>query len=651
MKSAYTYSVTTAMLLTLLILSGCSGGAKRSTVHIQQQREAELQVAAQEQQLLLQTHLNIDEYVELARLENPETTALNQLLQISQDQTLPEQSRGQAALQYAELLFEFDHADAISTTEATLEQWAMHPFAPHTHLLLAKQWALLENSESAISEYTAALEQPNIDPYTLADIIEGAQPLLNDVSEQSSVTWMLTASMVDIENRELWLQQAAKFSTLEYVIQLRQSEQSIRLEQSNYYRYVARERLMVGDYHAVRIIARILELDMPDTEAYAVVKYWAESEGELSTIGVLLPLTGKYAMYGQQALQGIRLALSRPEFEDIIILRIQDTAGDENQTVSGYHQLLTQGAQWIIGPLLSSSTQALMPYLNAETPVISLSNQVQLASDSPALFMHSLAKTVQADFMANYAISQDKEKVLIIHDHFNSAVEEAAAFAQTFMDAGGEIVDVVELQEGISDYRPDLVAMRSRTDDEGLLAQLEDDLFLFSPELEMDIKLPLNMDAIYIAAPGKKISVLAGQMAYSDISDVQFYGSHRWQDDHLMDDKGRYLNAAKFSTPITSLSQPDQAILDVQSQYRVIWAENEEISPLFALAYDSAMNVAALGSRLGLTGAEAINALNTTIEFPAISGNYHFDKNGISQKKFAIQTIRRGRIETIQIGK
>jgi len=69
------------------------------------------------------------------------------------------------------------------------------------------------------------------------------------------------------------------------------------------------------------------------------------------------------------------------------------------------------------------------------------------------------------------------------------------------------------------------------------------------------------------------------------------------------------------------------------------------MSPLFALAYDTAMNIATLGSRLGLKGDDAIDALATTIEFPAISGNYYFDEHGISQKNFAVQRIRRGRIE------
>jgi len=390
---------------------------------------------------------------------------------------------------------------------------------------------------------------------------------------------------------------------------------------------------------------------MPWSDAASVVKQWAESEGETNIVGVLLPLTGKYAAYGQRALQGIRLAMNRPGFENHIILRIQDTKGENNATISGYHQLLAQGSQWIIGPLLSDNTAALVPFIVDHIPVISLSNQVQLADESPSLFIHSLSKTVQANFMARYALSQGEQRMVIIHDHQNSAIEEAAAFAQTFMDNGGDIIDIVELEEGVNDSRPALVALRSRTDDEELLAELEESLYLLSPDLDVDIKMPLNMDAIYIAASGKKISVLAGQMAYSGINRIQLYGSHRWDDGHLLDDKGRYLNHAKFATPTTSLTLPDQAILDIQNQYRGIWADEHDMSPLFALAYDTAMNIASLGSRLGLKGELAIQGLYNTTEFPAITGHYYFDSHGVSQKTFAVQTILHGRLKTVQMTK
>ncbi|MDX8387098.1 MAG: penicillin-binding protein activator [Ghiorsea sp.] len=635
-----------------MTLSGCSGGGKKDTLHLEQQREADKVEAAQNQALALQissTQLFIEQLVAQAQQEKPETLALDQLYTLSQDFSLPLENQGHAAYRYAELLFTFENSNAFTVFENTLSTWGDHTLTPKAHVFLAEQWLLVENNEAAIHEFTAAFGQASMDEYTLATIINDTQPILGDVSESSAIQWMLTVSMFDIDNRELWLQQAAKYSTLEYVLQLRQSDQPILPVQADYYRYVARERLMVGDYHAVRIIAKILDMDMPDSEAAVVVKTWAENEGELTVVGVLLPLSGKYAVYGQQALKGIRLAMSRPDFEDHIILRIQDTAGNTDTTISAYQNMASQGVQWVIGPLLSENTAALAPFLFEHIPVIALSNQVQLASTSPSLFIHSLAKTVQAGFMAHYAHKQGIERVVIIHDDRHSANEEAAAFAQTFISDGGEIIDTLLLKDRVYDNRPDLVRMRSQTDDEELLASLDIDLNLFSPEREFDIKMPLNMDAIYIATSGKKLSVLAGQMAYSDINNVQLYGSYRWFDGHLMDDDGRYLSRAKFATPITSLSQPDQAILDVHNQYRVIWAEGNNIAPLFAIAYDTAMNIAALGTRLGLEGEDAIQVLSTTTSFPAISGNYYFDANGVSQKTFAVQTIRKGEIKTVRM--
>ncbi len=629
------------------MLTSCAG-TKKTTLHLEQPQTEQPETPTNPDQAKIDALASrITQLVDQARLENPETTSLDALYQLSQDPNIPEFSRGQAAIAYAMLLFDFDRPDAFYTGETTAQTWANHPDAPKLHLLLAYQWDAQDNAEAAMRELTNALGQPNIDADTLQEIIELAQPLLNQVSEETSIQWLLAISLHDTARRQQWLKQAARYASLSRVLQIRQAH-PLQPEQADFYRFVAQERLMLGDTHAVRVIAKILQADMPGSEAARVVQAWAESEGQALVVGVMLPLTGKYAVYGEQALRGIRLAMSRADFEQKVILRIQDTAGDLDNTISAYYHLLAQGAQWIIGPLLSQHTDALVPYLVEHVPVIALSNHVEIAAQSPALFMHSMAKTVQADFMARYAREQGKQRMVIIYDDNNSATEETAAFAQTFMDHGGDVIDMVALEEGVRDYRPAFVAMRSRTDDEVLLASLEEDLYFFGPELDMDIVMPLNMDAVYIAAPGRRIAVLAGQLAYSGIARVQFYGSHRWDDGHLLDDKGRYLNHAEFATPLTNLAQPDPTILDIQNQYRSIWADRKHLSALFALAYDTAMNVAALGSRLGLTRQDAIDALHDTPRFPAISGSYHFDAQGISQKTFAIQRVWRGKLQSIQ---
>ena len=632
------------------MLTSCGGGSKRNTIHVDQQKEEELKAKAEAERLAgihAQQQYNIDQLVMQAKLENPETTALNQLQAMSQDPNIPVQSQGQAALQYAELLFEFARPDAFKVTEETIEQWPSHPYLPHMYNILAEQWVLLENPEAAIKNLTLALEQPQVDPYSLAENIDLSNSLFELISQESKLDWLLAVSKHDTMNQDLWLKRAAAIASLDDVLQLRHSAHPLSIEQVNFYRYFARERLMVGDYHTVRLTAKILENDMPESDVYETVKAWADSEGNHITLGILLPLSGKYAAYGKQALRGIRLAISRPEFEDNVILRIIDTQGDAELTVLGYEQLTKSGVSWVIGPLLSSNTQALIPFLLENIPVISLSNNIQLAEESPSLFIHSLAKVVQADFMARYAIKKGHAKAVILHTYTDSAFDEAAAYAQTFIDAGGEVLDIVELEKGFRDNRPDLMAMRYRTDDEELLSSLDEDLFLFSPEQNMDIKMPLEFDHMYIVVNGKRLAVLAGQMAYADIRNVQLYSSYRWQDGHLMDDHGRYLGGAEFAAPFTSVEQPNQAVLDVQSQYRIIW-DNDDMSPLFTLAYDTAMNIAALGSRMGFKGKDAIEALLNSDGFPAISGNYYFDEHGISQKTFAIQHIRHGNIETLQ---
>ena len=639
-----------AILLSAVVLTSCGGGTKRDTIHVNQQKEEELKAAAEAKRLAVlhaEQQQVIDRLVTQAQLENPDTAALNQLQAMSQDPNIPVQSQGQAALQYAELLFEFERPDALQVNETTIEQWPNHPYLPHMYNGLAKQWIVLENPEIAMKNLSLALGEPQVDPYTLAENIALSDSLFELVSQESQLNWLLAVPKHDADNQDIWLKRAAAIASLEDVLQMRHSAHPLNIEQANFYRYFARERLMVGDYRAVRLTAKILENDMPDSEVYEVVKAWADSEGNHITVGILLPLSGKYAAYGQQALRGIRLAISRPEFEDSVVLRIIDTEGSAELTVLGYEQFTKQDVGWVIGPLLSSNTQALIPFLLEDIPVLSLSSNIQLAAESPSLFIHSLAKVVQADFMARHAIKKGNEKAVILHTYTNSAFDEAAAYAQTFIDAGGEVLDIVELEKGFPDNRPDLMSMRFRTDDEALLASLDEDLFLFSAEQNMDIKMPFAFDHIYIIVKGKRLAVLAGQMAYADIRNVQLYGSYRWQDGHLMDDHGRYLGGSEFAAPFTSVEQPNQAVLDVKSQYRIIW-DSDDMSPLFTLAYDTAMNIAALGSRMGFKGEDAMDALHNTDGFPAISGNYYFDEHGISQKTFAIQHIRKGNIETLQ---
>jgi len=187
-----------------------------------------------------------------------------------------------------------------------------------------------------------------------------------------------------------------------------------------------------------------------------------------------------------------------------------------------------------------------------------------------------------------------------------------------------------------------LQELREQTDDEELLAALDEDIALLSAETDLEIRMPVNFDAVYIALPGKRVASLAGQLAYVDISGIPLYGSSRWYDGHLLDDRGRYLSSSRFahvSFPATDGNTLNRML----RSYRETWGAGEP-DKLFGMAYDSVLIAAVLGSRLGLTGHDAVDGMHDPEGFPGLTGHVRFDRSGVGRKEFDIFTIRGGKL-------
>jgi outer membrane PBP1 activator LpoA protein len=246
--------------------------------------------------------------------------------------------------------------------------------------------------------------------------------------------------------------------------------------------------------------------------------------------------------------------------------------------------------------------------------------------------------------MADFAWQQEARKVVVLHGNSLSEAQEADAFIETFENLGGEVVEQLMLEVSIDnpDSRPDLRALRERSDDEELLAELDEDVALLSAETELEIRMPINFDAVYLAMPGKRVASLAGQLAYIDISGIPLYGSNRWQDGHLLDDRGRYLSRSRFSN-ISFPASDSNAVRRMLRSYREIWGAGKP-GKLFGMAYDSVLIAAVLGSRLGLSGQDAFNGLQDSEGFPGLTGHVRFDNEGIGRKEFEVFTIKRGKL-------
>ena len=296
----------------------------------------------------------------------------------------------------------------------------------------------------------------------------------------------------------------------------------------------------------------------------------------------------------------------------------------------------------MIGSLLAENVQALIPYLEPGTPMIALTSKVELARDSSALFVHALPFSAQAHFMAHYVLQQEAMRLVTVHTEQEASRQEAAAFRDMFEAMGGTVADSLELPRYSIDFRDGLRVLRARTDNPELLAELWEELE-FSEDPEEEMRIPVNFDGMYLALPGKMVSLLAGQLAYMDVMDIQLYGSGRWQDGHLLDDRGRYLSGARFSD-VAFPEGVSPSLRDMLFSYKEVWGD-EKPAKLAGLGYDSMLIVTMLASRFGLAGADLAQSLRDPNGFPGLTGFVRFDDGGVGHKNFDIFEVRRGEVE------
>lgn len=586
-----------------------------------------------------QSAKEIQKLMELARVDNEVDMALAGLEELAS--MAPPPINEEAAFRRVELMLEFQYPQAVAEAERLLASYPLHALAPYTYTWLARWWIAQNNDAQALAAFIQVLKHPRLTRELAEEALNSATPIAQRAPEREAVQWLLTAAEIDIGRRDHWLRVAANRASLETIYRLRSEGRLTPEALKTFYLHSARVRLMAGQINEVRAIADILSADLPHDAITSKVTAWASGITQHVTIGALLPLSGKYARFGEEALRGIRLAISSKAYAGSIELRIGDSESQPEGAVRAYKQLVAGNCDWIIGPLLSSHTEALLPHLVPQIPVISLANQTTIAEASPRLFIHTLAKSIQAAYMAEFAWQQGARKVVVLSDNSATGNSETEAFINAFEKSGGEIIETLVLEESI-DNRSQLQQLRERTDDEELLAELDDDIALLSAETDLEIRMPVNFDAMFISLPGRRMASLAGQLAYVDISGIPLYGSSRWQDGHLLDDRGRYLSNSRFA--YLSFPATDSATLHrMLSSYREAWGAGEP-GRLFGMAYDSVLIAAVLGSRLGLSGRDAIDGLHDPEGFPGLTGHVRFDQNGVGRKEFDIYTIKGGKL-------
>jgi ABC-type branched-subunit amino acid transport system substrate-binding protein len=161
-------------------------------------------------------------------------------------------------------------------------------------------------------------------------------------------------------------------------------------------------------------------------------------EVQTKTVGVMLPLSGKYKAVGESVLRGVKLALAGSDIE----LVVKDTQGDVNVTGQAMEQLaFDEGAIAVLGPITSEeSRRAALVAEELQVPLLTLTREEDITGIGPFVFRNMLTNSAQARAIADFAMKQKGFKSFaMLYPNMTYGVELANDFWDHVVANGGQV--------------------------------------------------------------------------------------------------------------------------------------------------------------------------------------------------------------------
>ncbi|MCH8157445.1 MAG: penicillin-binding protein activator, partial [Nitrospinae bacterium] len=349
-----------------------------------------------------------------------------------------------------------------------------------------------------------------------------------------------------------------------------------------------------------------------ESEVKEGLKRIEENKDRKLRLGVVLPLTGKLAVTGQQVLQGIQLAVNESGLvrQGKIELVVRDSAARSVEQV--VEELAADpGVIGIIGPVLSEHVKRVVSIADRyRVPVFTATASAPgLPELSPYVFRNALTRGLQGKYIAEYAVNALRlRRFVILFPMEGYGFELKDAFVQEVEALGGEVIAVVPYERSQMDFKHQILEIGGINDDklkklvrdqletgtelpplgqDGGMSRPVVEMGLYSEDEIEDLKvsLELNYDAIFLPGFYDKVGLIVPQLVFYNVDTVTLLGTSGWNSPELIKIAGNYIRKGYFVDGFYVDSKRPEVNRFV-TQFKSTFAEEPNI--LSAQSYDAA---------------------------------------------------------------
>jgi branched-chain amino acid transport system substrate-binding protein len=361
---------------------------------------------------------------------------------------------------------------------------------------------------------------------------------------------------------------------------------------------------------------------MPERERYVRLLAAVSDEGakhpQTLTVGVLLPLSGPMKPVGDAVMNGLALAVSEGfvwQGVDVVLKPYDVAAGGEEGATQAAQAALDEGADVLVGPLLSKHVDGVAPLAVARNvPVLGLSSDRAAAREGVWLAGYLAADQGRA--AANHAKALGLTRVAGLVPSNPYGYELFDAFKEQARLNGLDVVKTAF-------YNPQNVDLGAniRTLTEGMAKGG-----------------PAPFEALFIPAPAQSLPLIFSQLVYYDLDrGMQLLGTALWQHNAVLSPTSRELVGGVFAVPA------DNTIFN--DRYQSVYGTRANQMAL--VGYDLGGWLGELAFERGRTGAPLAEVLTRPDGFYGTGGYVRFFANGLNERGMDLMRVGDGKFDVL----
>ena len=346
-----------------------------------------------------------------------------------------------------------------------------------------------------------------------------------------------------------------------------------------------------------------------------------KQEDNIIKVGVILPLTGELANFGNTVLDGINLKLSEiqnPKYS--IELIVEDSKGQPNLSVNCFNKLVdVDKVNCIIGDLTSGATLAIAPESNKKQVIL-----ISPTASTPALtnispffyrvYPSDLSDAKIASHYCYYDFEAQNASIVYLNNDYSIGLKDE--FSNSFTTFGGIINNIISYESNTKDFKTAISKLKTKND-----------------------------DVIYIIGHPLGIANFLKQSKELQFT-KHFFSNVAAEDREFLVTAGESANNLYFTAPAFNVNSEDENIQYFINHFKNTYSYMPDIHAV--KGYDIMSILTDCFENDYISSSEIKQYIDNTQLFNGISGRYKF-VNGDIEEPVAIKKYNNTNIEIVKI--